>query len=85
MKRASPIRRAFDQAAGPTLELCPICCGPNRCNAELPSLVLQEDEPIPSCQACGDAVFQDGKSAVVVGLDGVRNPIVIVRLIPSDE
>ncbi len=58
-----PLERAFDEAAGPIREICPTCLGPDSGQVELPTPVLRNDEPVPTCEVCGEAADKERRSA----------------------
>ena len=77
----SQLERAFEEAAGPDREVCLTCLGPAVSNVEVPALFLHDDEPVPPCPDCGEAVHQSGKTAVTLDYQG-RNMVPIFRLRP---
>lgn len=53
-------RRAFDAAAGPAIDFCTTCLGPNP-SAPL-VVLLKTGQELPRCRRCGCVTNTDGQS-----------------------
>jgi len=71
----NPLADAFDEAAGPPVEVCMTCFGPRRDALEI--LVMRAPAIVPKCTSCGGPLDDQGRSALKLTQDGVRVPVVI--------
>ena len=64
------IERAFESAAGPARDYCPVCRGPLSSWAGVGIPTLIEGEDFGACSACGRPVNAEGRSVCMVTPSG---------------
>ena len=58
----NPFEQAFESAAGPEVDYCPVCRGPLSSKAHVVVIpMLREGEKLGSCPACGRPVDAQGR------------------------
>ncbi len=71
------LERAFEDAAGPLIQVCSTCAGPSANTSNLVPLADKQD--LRTCADCDGALHPDGRTALRLDGEGGVMPVIILR------